>query len=325
MPKNPLILLTIILSSAAFVAAQATLDPDFEPVIARDLMSVEAWEANDDDYILYEVTIEPDGIDLAEIEPDNAACAGFTALIPLYRADWLRETIEEDMILRFFFVSDATDTTLAIREPDGDWLCADDWEDTPHPLIDVDPLRTGPYVLWVGSRDNAEISGQLVTTIGDYTPGTPPAQPLTFGSLFQGAGAGDSRIVYVELDVNAADATLDVSVDAVLEGERGDELRVAVYWYDAASDTPLLAADDAPQDEDGLLANAEEVRLRAGEERYDYSEIGKGAFEFQMPLDTLPAEMTVYPVVRVDFWDGEWVEVTRYAATRLTYPATAND
>ena len=312
----------LLLSMAFHTLAQSTVDPDFDPSYGPEVMSVEAWaELDAQDYVVHKVESLDNIAELSTLSTDENSCAGFTTVAPTYRIDWVRETIDEDLSMRFFFMNDLN-TTLAIHEPDGDWLCADDWETTEHPLIDIEELRTGSYAVWVGNTTEEDFTGRLIATIGDYDPSNPPIEPLRFTSVFQGAGINEARVLYIEIDENMDDNMLDISVDVALKGARGNEFRVTVYLYDAETDRPLKAFEGSPQNEAGLLADIIEMRLRAAEEFYDYGKNSKGGLEFSFPLDELADTSAVYPVIRIEMRenpDSPWQDVTTYKAENRVY------
>lgn len=313
------IVVFLLLTCLVPLAAQTLPQRDLESHIGSDVMGLEAWEESEADYVAYDVPLMEGGVDLADVKMDDVPCAGITTIEPTYHIDWVRDAIDEEIVLRLFFVG-STDTTLAVQEPDGDWVCADNWDDTIHPLIDFTQMRTGRYAVWVGVASGTG-SGRLVTTIGDYTPLQPPPVALEFQSLFQGSGSTTAHITYIEVDENPEDQTLDISVDLVLIGKNRDQFRVWVTLMDAATDTPLAAGAGDPQDETGALAASKDIRLTGTYARYDYGQKSKGAVEIQLPLSALVPGQDVYPLIRVEQLSRDMVgeEILSYAAVETVY------
>jgi hypothetical protein len=302
------------------VIAQTQLDRDFAPLLGTDTMSVETWEENPADYTIYSMEDqENDGLDVSTVDTGSAECAGFTTTSPAYNFEWIRSTVDEESEITLFFIGDdGQDTTLALIDPDGDWLCADDWETTVNPYIEIPNLRTGSHTLWIGTQDNEPIGGNLYVTVGDYTPDNPPTEPVEFEALFQGSGVSQARLTYVETEI--VEDILSVSVDVILTGTRGDEFRVSVLFYDTETDSPLAASPDAEsQNENGevYLTRERPIRLRDTEERYDYGERSRGAVEFEVELSTFDDLPDVlYPVIIVESLndEDEWEILISYQA-----------
>jgi hypothetical protein len=73
-----------------------------------------------------------------------------------------------DTFLRIFFTAEGDeDTTLVVRTPDEEWLCADDspYGNGQDPVIDLEMGPSGTYVLWVGTWETEIYApGALVIT-----------------------------------------------------------------------------------------------------------------------------------------------------------------
>jgi len=77
-------------------------------------------------------------------------CRGFATSAPDYS---VRYTADDRALLRLYFLaSDDGDATMIINDPEGQWLCSDDWDGTTRdPGIDITEPQSGRYDIWVGS------------------------------------------------------------------------------------------------------------------------------------------------------------------------------
>jgi hypothetical protein len=95
----------------------------------------------------------------------GGACRGFATSAPDYS---VRYTAAGDPLLRFYFLAnaDGEDSTMIINDPDGEWLCGDDWSaSTRNPAVDVSDPETGRYDIWLGSyTEGTTIEGILYVT-----------------------------------------------------------------------------------------------------------------------------------------------------------------
>jgi len=88
-------------------------------------------------------------------------CTGYVTEAPDFR------------VLRFF-VQASDDTTLIINDPNGTWFCADDFNGTIDPLIDITNPVAGQYDIWVGTfASNANVEATLYITEMDVSPANP--------------------------------------------------------------------------------------------------------------------------------------------------------
>lgn len=88
-------------------------------------------------------------------------CRGFAAAEP----STVVEIGEPLQFLRVFVEQGELDTTLAVRRPDGSWLCNDDSYQTHSPTVDVSNAPPGTYRVWVGAyRANERARVRLVVT-----------------------------------------------------------------------------------------------------------------------------------------------------------------
>jgi hypothetical protein len=96
-------------------------------------------------------------------------CSGYATTAPDFRV-----VLDGDSeMVRIFFVPDdpGHDATLIVSDPDGDWLCNDDYSGW-DPMVVVEPAEAGTYDIWVGSYSTDElILGTLYITELDYEPG----------------------------------------------------------------------------------------------------------------------------------------------------------
>jgi hypothetical protein len=112
--------------------------------------------------------------------PINAAaaelgegCLGNIAAVPDVNIEWLEPSTSP---IRIFVVSD-DDTTLVIRDPEGNFLCNDDSgfpEARPlDPVIQIDEPIVGTYNIWVGTYLEEELADGylMITEFADTFPG----------------------------------------------------------------------------------------------------------------------------------------------------------
>lgn len=97
-------------------------------------------------------------------------CNGFAAAAPDFRLNWSGNSAQ----LRIYFRTDqaGADTTLIINEPDGDWICNDDFDSTTrNPMVILNNPIQGQYDIWVGSYTTGEfLAGELTITERDIRP-----------------------------------------------------------------------------------------------------------------------------------------------------------
>lgn len=83
------------------------------------------------------------------LNEDLNQCYGYVASNPDYRLDW---TAGSGSLPLIFSVASDTDTTLAIRDPSGNFTCDDDSGDAPlNPMIRYEGPASGSYEVWVGT------------------------------------------------------------------------------------------------------------------------------------------------------------------------------
>ena len=91
-------------------------------------------------------------------------CVGFATSAPDYS---VRYSADDRSLLRFYFdPNTAGDATMIVNDPDGDWLCNDDWgPGTLDPGIDVTDPEGGRYDIWVGVlAEGTTLDGILYVT-----------------------------------------------------------------------------------------------------------------------------------------------------------------
>lgn len=75
----------------------------------------------------------------------NAACGGFIAARPSFT---LRYTAGDYPL--YISAASESDTTIAVRAPDGSWSCDDDGAGNLNPVVSWASPRSGRYQIWVG-------------------------------------------------------------------------------------------------------------------------------------------------------------------------------
>lgn len=226
-------LLMVALGMVASVQGQST-ELDESPVPGEsNMMNVASWERRilegGTDYITLNIRTDRLPVNIRE-GTANSDCVGFTSDSAMYEIVWNRRSISEDESLRLFFVSGG-DTTLAIRQPNGRWLCSDDSYQTIHPTVNITHPRTGSYLIWVGAKTrNSNVDGRLYVTLqDDYTPrvGDYPTEPTErFMTTNPGSGSSDAQIIYV--DSYNTTSGCEISLDLRFTGMTGEAIRVRV-------------------------------------------------------------------------------------------------
>lgn len=139
----------------AFLAANAPTDPpnvDAEPALG--IFEIAAG-----------FTPDPLVIDAVSGGPLNAAgtgtgCVGFIAEV----ADVGIQYTAGEIPLYFGVTSDG-DTTLVIRDPEGNWHCDDDSGGNLNPYLGIQNPVSGLYLVWIGSYESGAMDdAQLIVT-----------------------------------------------------------------------------------------------------------------------------------------------------------------
>jgi len=101
-------------------------------------------------------------------------CTGYATSAPDFRLYWTGSSGN----LRFFFVANVPDedATLIVNDPNGNWHCDDDFQETFDPLVDIANPPEGQYDIWVGSFEaGAFVEGTLYITEMDFSPTNLPS------------------------------------------------------------------------------------------------------------------------------------------------------
>ena len=125
----------------AFLAANAPVDPPDETLPAT-LGEIDLATG---------FTPDPFVVDIVAGGPLNASavggsCVGFIA----EAADIAVNFVAGELPLILAVVADA-DTTLVVRDPNGNWICDDDTGGDLNPYIDIANPVTGQYLIWIGT------------------------------------------------------------------------------------------------------------------------------------------------------------------------------
>ncbi len=112
-------------------------------------------------------TVDAGGeVNVFEADLGNSLCTGWTSDEPALAFN-LSADDENDETLVIFFEG-TLDTTLIVRDPNGDYLCADDsaadtnW----NPWMDID-FVPGEYAVWVGTYNQGDASTGTLTVTND--------------------------------------------------------------------------------------------------------------------------------------------------------------
>jgi serine protease Do len=100
-------------------------------------------------------------------------CRGFATAAADYRVVLTGDVSR----LRIFFVAqEGGDTTLAVNQADGTWVCNDDFSaENLNPMIELTNAPGGVYEIWVGSfNTGTTVAGTLYITAQDFTPANAP-------------------------------------------------------------------------------------------------------------------------------------------------------
>lgn len=99
------------------------------------------------------------------VDAAGIGCAGYISDAPDYRVNY----VAGDYPLTFA-VTSATDTTLVINTPSGQWACNDDQPDGDlNPLVGFASPESGQYDIWVGSF-NADDGAEAELLVTEMAP-----------------------------------------------------------------------------------------------------------------------------------------------------------
>ncbi|MBC7812413.1 MAG: DUF3105 domain-containing protein [Burkholderiales bacterium] len=193
--RIPMICAILLICGLSAAFAQETLDVDAEPLYGSVLLDAGFTL---DPYI---VSMQSGGdVDVSALNLDNPECGGYVLSLPDFRLDW----VEAPASLRIFFTSEG-DTTLIVRDPNGQFLCNNDFDGV-NPTVEIDMMTAGPYAIWVGSQSSDVYSdGYLILTEGDLLPSE-------MNSLLGGVISADTT-GHHSAGFGAADAGVDTTDD----------------------------------------------------------------------------------------------------------------
>jgi hypothetical protein len=124
------------------------------------------------------------GGDIDAVRQTNGQCAGFISEAP---DAWVNYSASDAYELYFSMQSD-NDTTLVIKDPDGDWVCDDDSAGFLNPGIRIRRPQSGRYAVWAGRFNDGPTSPAelYVSELGfagieDMAADLNPAAPSSFG------------------------------------------------------------------------------------------------------------------------------------------------
>lgn len=298
-------LLMVALGMTLSVQGQSIELDEFPAPRESDMMNEASWDRRvlegGTDYITLNILADRLQVSIRE-STENSDCAGFTSDSAMYEIVWNRRSISEDESLRLFFVS-AEDTTLAVRQPNGRWLCNDDSYETIHPTVDITRPRTGSYLIWVGAKTrNSNVDGSLYVTMhGDYTPrvGDYPVAAGDFMTINPGSGSSDAQIIYV--DSYNTTSGCEISLDLRFTGMTGETIRVRVV--------PVVGTRVVQQE--ALLVEMIPDSFVA---IYDYSGLGESPIDVRFRWNNLDSDVRTFKVevVLEQQTRNSWQSLTSY-------------
>lgn len=320
MKRLILIVVIFVLISTPILAQTASLDWDDE---AHDVdsMSEDAWEdrINNDgsDYLLYRYsTIRENDLDVnvARQLRDESNCEGYTTPDAFYAVHWHRDDINERERLRFFAVS-REDTILVIRQPDGSWICNDNYSSTQDPLVDIARPRTGTYYIWVANKTRTQFGVDLYVTLENYTPMRPPTTPHTYIIPSNPASGATAQIVYI--DVEQTTTRCNISVDVRVANMDGyTQIRLVVYPITSNQRIRSSSNTSSSYRMGSYIGVAREARDRPGfgVTNYDYGQDSNAPFELQIPHSVMPNNISSYQmeVVLQQEINNQWHDMVTY-------------
>ena len=129
-----------------------TLDPNFgETELAAGFMPDP-----------FEIDITSGGVIDVRAMNYGSGCAGYATREPDFRVRWSGES--NTLYVYFEAEEEGQDATLVINDPEGNWICNDDYYEL-NPLIRMDAPLQGQYDIWVGSYSSEDyVPGRLYVT-----------------------------------------------------------------------------------------------------------------------------------------------------------------
>lgn len=325
MKRLILALAILILTNVPTFAQTASLDWD-DQAQDVDSMSEAAWEdrVNNDgsDYLLYRYsTIRENDLDVnvARQLRDESNCEGYTTPDAFYAVHWHRDDINERERLRFFAVSRA-DTALVIRQPDGKWICNDNYSGTQHPLIDIERPRTGTYYIWVTNKERTEFGADLYITLENHNPrpNQYPTTPYTYMVPSNPASGATAQIVYIEVEQTTTRCNISVDV-RVANMDGYTQIRLVVYPITSNQRIRSSSNTSSSYRMGNYIGVAREAGERPGfgVTNYDYGQDSNEPFELQIPHSVMPNNISSYQmeVVLQQEINNQWQDMVTYSTT----------
>lgn len=317
-----LTLLILFMTNAPIFAQSASFDWE-DAAQDSDSMSEDAWNRRvingGSDYLLYrysKVSKSDLNVNVSQKLTKEEDCVGYTTSNAFYAVSWYRDNLNESKRLRFFAVS-RDDTVLVIRQPDGSWICNDNYNTTQHPLIDIVSPRTGTYYVWVTNKTRNQFGGDLFVTLENHNPrpGQYPTNPETYLIPSNPASGATAQIVYV--DVRQTSKQCNISVDVRIANMDGyTQIRLVIYpllsnkWIKSSSKTSSAYSLD------GYIAVVQEPkdRPRFGVTNYDYGRNNYKPFELQISDSVMPNDIQSYQleIVLQQEINKQWYDMVTY-------------
>ncbi len=94
----------------------------------------------------------------------GAGCVGSVDAAPHVRIQYEAGSV---FPLNIFAISEEEDLTLIVNDPDGSWLCSDDYSDE-HPAVLIEVPESGQYDIWVGVYGGGAAAATLY--VSELTP-----------------------------------------------------------------------------------------------------------------------------------------------------------
>ncbi len=304
-----LLIIGLLLSLLEYTHAQSELNHNIQSDYGSQGMNEESWDERategDPDYLTVEFEGEGGRINLAD---EITGCVGFTTAKPSYVIQWQRTAIEEHKRLRLFLYS-RSDTSLAIRNPAGEWLCSDNSYGTNHPTIDIRRPRTGRYSIWAGlPATGASLNATLYITPGSYTPDNPPLtlEP-NFLLIGRASGIAHGEIIYVEAFDRPSQLMLSVDVQLVgMDGHQ--EVRLVAWPVDPDSGERILNSDSSE------ILSEVIFTPRFNTSSYDYLNGEPLALDLQDGLFAIGQSYEVDLRLQIMSERGDWEDLDSYDA-----------
>lgn len=195
----------------------------------------------------------------------SEACSGFVTTQPDFLIDW---DPNSDGFLRFYAMS-ASDTTLVVQDPSGDFHCDDDSYNNMNPRIDFQDSEAGEYAVWVGVFYPEERPGTAfgITSDPTSTPGgsiDPDGEPEFAVELQSGFMPDPEQFeVFVGGPVDSSAAIggrcagfVSSAPNVVLDWDSADEGFLRIFAESEGDTTLIVNAPDGEWycDDDGHYA-----------------------------------------------------------------------